>query len=206
MLEEYDSIIKNNVWEVVPRPTDKSVVGLRWLFKVKHEGDGGIKKYKARFVAKGFSQVEGIDNEETFAPVARTCKEDLASKFEMKCMGLMHYFLRLEVWKGDEELFVSQGKYESEILKKFHMESSKPMESPLATSWRKEDATLGEVVEVTIYRQLVRSLLYLVNTRPNMCYAINQLSEAMVRPTKLFWRVANHVLRYLRGTIGLWYR
>lgn len=50
--------------------------------------------------------------------------------------------------------------------------------------------------------------MYLVNTRPEMCYAINQISQAMAKPTKLYWKVAKHVLRYLRGTTqyGLWYR
>eukprot|EP00253_Pinus_taeda_P024530 PITA_24530 len=73
----------------------------------------------------------------------------------MKDLGLMHYFLGMEVWKGDEELFVSQGKYANEMLKKFHMERNKPMESPLAGNWRKEDATSSEVVEATIYRNLI---------------------------------------------------
>ena len=81
----------------------------------------------------------------------RSYKEDLVREFEMKEMGLMHYFLRLEVWEGDGEIFVSQGKYANEILKKFHMETSKPMETPLEWNWRKEDATSGEVVEATIY-------------------------------------------------------
>ena len=68
----------------------------------------------------------------------RSCKGDLARYFEMKGMGLMqYYFLELEVWKGDGELFVSEGKYANEILKNFHMESSKPMETPLATNWSK---------------------------------------------------------------------
>ena len=68
----------------------------------------------------------------------------------------------MELWKGYGELFVSQGKYANEILKRFHMERSKPMETPLAGNLRKEDATLGEVVEDT--RKLVGSLMYLVNT------------------------------------------
>jgi hypothetical protein len=71
MTEEYQSIIKNDVWEIVPRSKSKDVVSSRWLFKIKHAVDGSIEKYKARFVARGFSQKEGIDYEETFAPVAR---------------------------------------------------------------------------------------------------------------------------------------
>ena len=63
-------------------------------------------------------------------------------------------------------------------------------------------------MEATIYKQLVGSLMYLVNTLPNMCYEINQLSQVMVRPTKLYWRETKHVLRYLRDTsqYGLWYK
>jgi hypothetical protein len=71
MTEEYQSIIKNDVWEIVPRPNNKDVVSSRWLFKIKHAVDGSIEKYKERFVARRFSQKEGIDYEETFAHVAR---------------------------------------------------------------------------------------------------------------------------------------
>jgi hypothetical protein len=71
MKEEYQSIIKNDVWEIVPRPKSKDVVSSKWLFKIKYAADGSIEKYKARFVARGFSQKEGIDYEETFTPVAR---------------------------------------------------------------------------------------------------------------------------------------
>eukprot|EP00253_Pinus_taeda_P010236 PITA_10236 len=106
----------------------------------------------------------------------------------------------VEVWQGDGALFVSQGKYANEILKKFQMESNKPMETPLAGNWRKEDVTSGEVVEATIYSQLLGSLMYLVKTRPNMCFAVNHLSQAMVNPAKLYWKATKHVLRYIRGT------
>ena len=65
-IEEYKSIMKNDVWEVVPRPTGKSVVTSRWLYKIKHAADGSVENYKARFVARGFTQKEGIDYDETF--------------------------------------------------------------------------------------------------------------------------------------------
>jgi len=71
MVQEYDSIIRNNDWKVVPRLEDKSVVSSRWIYKVNQEVDGSVEKHKGRFVAIGFSQVEGIDYDDTFAPVAR---------------------------------------------------------------------------------------------------------------------------------------
>jgi len=71
MNKEYESIMKNDVWDVVPRPNDKSVVTSKWLFKIKHGVNGSTKKFKAKFVARGFSQKEGVDYDEIFAPVAR---------------------------------------------------------------------------------------------------------------------------------------
>jgi hypothetical protein len=71
MIEEYQSIMKNDVWDTIPRPKEKYVVTSKWLYKIKHVADGSIEKLKARFVARGLSQKEGIDYEETFAHVAR---------------------------------------------------------------------------------------------------------------------------------------
>jgi hypothetical protein len=55
MVEEYDSIVRNDVWDVVPRPVGKSVVTSRWLYKTKIVVDGSVEKHKACFVARGFS-------------------------------------------------------------------------------------------------------------------------------------------------------
>ena len=59
---------------------------------------------------------------------------------------------------------MSHGKYENEILERSHMDIFNPMETPVVTNWRKEDATLGQEVHAFVYRQLVGSLMYLVNT------------------------------------------
>ena len=64
MIEEYQSIMTNEVWDIVPKPEGKSVVSSKWIYNIKHAIDGSIEKYKARFVARGFSQKEGIDYEE----------------------------------------------------------------------------------------------------------------------------------------------
>ena len=63
MIEEYQSIMKNDVWDVVARPKGKSIVTSKWIYKIKHAADGSIEKYKVRFVARGFSHKEGIDYE-----------------------------------------------------------------------------------------------------------------------------------------------
>ena len=63
MIEEYQSIMKNAVWYVVPRPEVKSIVTPKWIYKIKHAADGSIEKYKERFVAHGFSCKGGIGYE-----------------------------------------------------------------------------------------------------------------------------------------------
>jgi hypothetical protein len=72
------------------------------------------------------------------------CKEDLARKFEMKDLGLMHYFLGLEVWQGDGETFLGKGRYAEQILRRFHMQDCRAMATPLVTNWRKVDTSRGE--------------------------------------------------------------
>jgi hypothetical protein len=69
MAEEYQSIMQNDVSNVVPRTKENFVVSSKWIYKTKHTAHGNIEKYKARFVAQGFSRKEGIDYEETFSIV-----------------------------------------------------------------------------------------------------------------------------------------
>ena len=88
MTKEYQSIMKNDIWDIVPKPKGKSVVSSNWIYKIKHATDGSIEKYNTMFVARGFSQKEGIDYEETFSPVARytSIRTIMALASMMKCI------------------------------------------------------------------------------------------------------------------------
>jgi hypothetical protein len=325
MNEAYDSILKNDVWTIVPRPHGKSVVTSKWLYKIKNATDGSIEKYKAIFVASGFSQKEGIDYDEIFAPVARytsigiiislaavfcwklhqmdiktaflngeveqevyieqpegfvihdkrshVCKlkkalyglkqaprawygridsflqclgftksiadpnlyikivqnhpviivlyvddlsltgeenliaqtkRELSTEFEMKDLGLMHYFLGLEVWQKPGEIFLSQGKYAVDVLRRFGMMDCKSMSTPMISNLKKlqDQVTGSDPEDPTLYRQIIGSLMYLVHTRPDICYAINALSQFMCEPKHIHMVVVKHILRYVRGTIA----
>ena len=103
--------MKNDVWDIVPKPKNKSVVSLKWIYKIKHAIGGSIEKYKARFVARGFSQKDGIDCEETFAPIAMytSIRTIMALASMIKCdlhqMDVKTTFLNGVI---EEEVYIEQ--------------------------------------------------------------------------------------------------
>ena len=88
------------------------------------------------------------------------------------------------------------------------MGDCRPMSTPMITNWKKLHASESELVEPTLYRHLIGSLMYLFNTRPDIFFVVNSLSQFMVEPKRVHWVAAKHVLRYLQGTLdyGLDYK
>jgi hypothetical protein len=119
----------------------------------------------------------------------------------MKDLGLMHYFLGLEVWQSPERIFLNQRKYGVEILKRFDMLECKSMNTPMETKLMLLVDTSSELIDSTLYRHIIGSLMYLTNTRPYICFFMNTLSQFLVETRHVHLVVAKHVMRYLKGTL-----
>jgi hypothetical protein len=119
------------------------------------------------------------------------CKRKLAAEFEMKDLGMMHYFLRLEVWQRSDGIFLKQGKYVVEILKRFEMLDCKAMVTLMVSNLKLLQGTTSEIVDSTLYKQIVGSLMYLTNTRPDICFVVNTLSQHWSSLDRFIWLQQN---------------
>ena len=118
-------------------------------------------------------------------------KRKLAAEFEMKAVGMMHYFLGMEVWKNVGGISLKQGKYAVEILKRFGMMECKAIATPMASNLKLLSDYSSEAVDAMMYRQMIRSLMYLTNTRPDICFAMNTLSQFLTDPRHVHLITAN---------------
>lgn len=99
------------------------------------------------------------------------------------------------------EIFLGQGRYATYILKRYKMQDFRPMSTPMITNWKKIDASYDKDVDPTLYRQLIGSLMYLVNTSPDIFFAVNTHIQFTVELKRVHWVAARHILRYVHGTI-----
>eukprot|EP00253_Pinus_taeda_P033257 PITA_33257 len=277
MNEELEQIENNNTWELVPRPHDKNIIGTKWIFKNKLNENGEVIRNRARLVCKGYAQQEGIDFEETFAPVARleairmflslssfqkfkvyqmdvkfvflnggleeevyieqrdgfilendsklvcrlrkalyglkqaprACNEEAMSQnfalvmqqeFEMSLLGELRYFVGLQVQQKKDGIFLSQTKYLKQILKKYGMEDSKRVCTPMVIGCSLNSNDESVAVHQQNYRSMIGSLLYITGIRPNIMHAMGIVERFQANPKESHLQAVKMILKYLQGT------
>ncbi|GAU46633.1 hypothetical protein TSUD_284810 [Trifolium subterraneum] len=200
MKEELHQFEKNEVWNFVPFPKDNAIIGTRWVFSNKLDENGKVVRNKARLVAQGYNQQEGIDYDETFAPVA--------SEFEMSMMGELGFFLGLQIKQLEDGIFISQEKYVNDLLKKYKMNEAKIMSTPMHPSTSLDKDEKGKDVSEKEYRGMIGSLLYLTASRPDIVFAVGLCAKFQTSPKESHLITVKRNFRYLVGTpdVGLWYK
>ncbi|GJR24016.1 retrovirus-related pol polyprotein from transposon TNT 1-94 [Tanacetum coccineum] len=285
MQEELHEFERLEVWELVPPPDKAFVISLKWIYKVKLDELGGILKNKARLVARGYRQEEGIDFEESFAPVARleairiflafaahmnmviyqmdvktaflngNLREEVyvsqpdgfvdpdkpnhVYKLKKALYGLKQaprawydmlssflisndfskgsvdptLFIRREgndlilISQSPRGIFINQSKYALESLKKYGYESCDPVDTPMVEKSKLDKDKEGKAVDLSHYRGMIGTLLYLTASRPDLQFAICMCARYQARPTEKHLNAVKRIFRYLKGTVhrGLWY-
>ena len=130
-------------------------------------------------------------------------RHEMMERYEMSDMGLLRYFLGIEIHQDEDGVFISQRKYAENILKKERMLGCNVVATPLVVNEKLKKEDGGKKVDATHYRSLVGKLLYLTATRPDIMFSTSLLSRFMNNPSHIHLGVAKRVLTYLQGTMEL---
>lgn len=135
-------------------------------------------------------------------------KDALQDRFAMTDLGLLHYFLGIEISQSNSGITLAQPKYALDLLVRFHMADCKPSPTPFLSGVKLEVDCSTPLVDATLYRQLVSSLIYLTHSRPDISFAVGMVLRFMQEPHELHWKATKRILCYIQGThsFGIHYR
>ncbi|CAL5333116.1 unnamed protein product [Camellia sinensis] len=177
------------------------------LYGLKQAPRAWYNRIETYFLKEGFQKYDLIytgNNTTMF----ESFKKSMMVEFEMSDLGMMHYYLGIEVVQSSTGIFISQKKYVGEILDMFQMKDCNPVTTPSEFGLKLNKDNGGTKVDNTLYKQIVGSLMYLTATRPDIMHAVSVISRYMECPTELHLLVAKRIFRYLQGTkeFGLFYK
>ncbi|EEC81933.1 hypothetical protein OsI_25798 [Oryza sativa Indica Group] len=129
-------------------------------------------------------------------------KEEMKGTFQMSDLGLLQYYLGLEVNQTEDGITVNQRAYAEKILQTAGMVASNPSLTPMETRLKLSKMSNAPSIDATDYRWIVGSLRYLVNSRPDLAYSVGYVSRFMEKPTTEHLAAVKQVLRYVAGSIG----
>eukprot|EP00253_Pinus_taeda_P003954 PITA_03954 len=140
-----------------------------------------------------------------------TCNDDylienfkavMKDEFEMTDMGLLRYFLGIEVEQSENEDFILQAKYVNEVLERFNMQDSKVAITPIVMGLKLSKGDSSKDFDPSLYKSIVGSLMYLTATRPDIMFVVSLISRFMERPKEAHWQATKRILRYFKGAIS----
>nr|GEV99323.1 hypothetical protein [Tanacetum cinerariifolium] len=172
------------------RTRGKTIIKTKWIFKNKKDESSLVIRNKARLVAVGYSQQEGIDYDETFAPVAQ--------------IEAIRLFL---AYAAHKDFIIFQMDYILDILKRFGMENCDTVPTPMVEQAKLKLDLVGKPVDHTNYQSMIRSLMYVTSSRPDIMFATSMCARYQANPNEHHVSAVKRIFRYLKGTsnLGLWY-
>ena len=131
----------------------------------------------------------------------------MQSKYEMSIMGELTYFLSLQVKQVNDGIFINQTKYIYDLLKKFDLSDCSSAKTPMATASKLELNTKESKIDISNYRVMVVSLLYLIESRPDIIFATCLCARFQADPRESHLIAIKRICRYLKGSpnLGIWY-
>ncbi|GJX67786.1 copia protein [Tanacetum coccineum] len=220
-IHEFDRL---DVWELVPPPDCAKIIALKWIYKVKLDEYGDVLKNKARLVAKGYRQEEGLNFEESFAPVTRLeAIRIFLANAASKNMTVYQIDVKTSFLNGElkEEVYVSQPEGFVDPDRPHHVYRLKkalyglkqapracdPVDTPMVEQTKLDEDLSGIPVDQTRYQGMVGCLMYLTASRPDLVFAVCMYARYQSKPTKKHLEAVKRVFWYIQGTInmGLWY-
>ncbi|GJT86015.1 ribonuclease H-like domain-containing protein [Tanacetum coccineum] len=215
MLDEYNALITSRMWVLMPHPTNVDVVRSLWLFIPKFHADGSLSRYKARLVANGRSQQQGIDCDETFNLVVKpdtirtvlnlaVSRDWLIHQLDVK-NDFLHSHLFETVYMHQPPRFVDSvrpdySKFAKGILKRAHIQHCNPCRIPVNTE-SKIRPEGDHVVDPTLYRSLDGRILLYVRGTLDLSYVVQHVCLYMHDHRKPHLLALKRILRYVRGTL-----
>nr|GFB17287.1 retrovirus-related Pol polyprotein from transposon TNT 1-94 [Tanacetum cinerariifolium] len=233
MQEELDQFARLKVWRLVPRPEGKTIIKTKWIFKNKKDESSLVIRNKARLVAVGYSQQEGIDYDETFAPVARieairlflayaAHKDFTVYQMDVKT-AFLNGILKEEVYVGQPPGFVNTqypdhmyvldkalyGLKQAprawyDVLSQFLIDIGfQKVPTPMVEQDKLKLDLVGKPVDHTDYRSMIASLMYVTSSRPDIMFATCMCARYQANPNEHNVSAIKRISHYLKGTINL---
>ncbi|GKA11417.1 putative ribonuclease H-like domain-containing protein [Tanacetum coccineum] len=210
MQEELLQFRLQKVWVIVDLPMGKWAIDVKSVF---HYGQIEEEVYVCQ--PPGFEDpdypnkvLQGGKSTLWFASSSKSLFEGLMHKrFQMSSMGELTFFLGLQVQQKKDGIFISQDKYVAEILKKFDFATVKTASTPMEPNKALVKDEEADNVDVHLYRSMIRSLMYLIASKPDIMFVVCACARFQVTPKTSHLYVVKRIFRYLKGQpkLGLWY-